>query len=761
MKTLFPLLLCLFLAGTAHAASQKITDLPASPAPTPDSLLELSYKTNGGSYASKQVAVSNLVPVLATNRAFVASGLNTNVIVATNAGTAAVNLSYKFAGAGRFTNGIYSITYSLVDDMFYLSNATQRLYSLEAFGDMTIVNGQTWTSVAPGVDPGAATWWGPITNNFTTVVGYYPLELPVLNTNLYVDALIGNDTNAVVGRMDRPWRNVYVACAAARSGQSIKVGPGVFTGGIFVSNGVSLEGSGIGVTFISGAISYVYANTRVANATFLTTALHVGQSGFGRATNVVIENCWIDSNFDGIYLEWWGQPVTIQNCPFIGSDYDGIADWDDSAATTPRVVKIRNCGIYAIDTATHNALHGLSGSGSRYEFYGCSIVVSNGLGDNYGIWLAGTTSRSTTSGSVLLSETIIQSGSTNQVSRTIVTSNGQPVTVIGAAVPTTQLGTGVVVNTNVPTVFNGTNSPEAVLYGAVGSLFLRSDGPNVSSLYTKTNGVGNTGWSAIWQSGAPLTNSSTLTNAGRADFGGAVTISGAQTNFSTLTNVGRVDIGGSVYVAGGFTNGGNMSVGSTLNLATPDNGISFNGRGWIRSSANGETLLINNAGTSYQKLQLGGTTAAYPALGRTNGDLIVFGGDGAFAGGSTNRLIVQGGILAQSGISTPGTAIAYTSNQFLDFGLGQTLVMTNSITNGVNVLVTNFVNGVTASIHINGATSATNLPLFLTFPANTLAVWYTPTNTTLRSNKWTMVSIDARWVTSTTNIVFVVSKEQP
>lgn len=44
------------------------------------------------------------------------------------------------------------------------------------------------------------------------------------------------------------------------------------------------------------------------------------------------------------------------------------------------------------------------------------------------------------------------------------------------------------------TISMGTGSPEAVVTATVGSLYLRTDGANTTSLYVKTNGTGNTGW---------------------------------------------------------------------------------------------------------------------------------------------------------------------------------------------------------------------------------------------------------------------------
>jgi hypothetical protein len=46
------------------------------------------------------------------------------------------------------------------------------------------------------------------------------------------------------------------------------------------------------------------------------------------------------------------------------------------------------------------------------------------------------------------------------------------------------------------TITSGTGSPEGVLVAPIGSLFLRTDGSTSTTLYVKTSGTGNTGWTA-------------------------------------------------------------------------------------------------------------------------------------------------------------------------------------------------------------------------------------------------------------------------
>lgn len=72
--------------------------------------------------------------------------------------------------------------------------------------------------------------------------------------------------------------------------------------------------------------------------------------------------------------------------------------------------------------------------------------------------------------------------------------------------------------------------------------------------------------------------------------------------------------------------------------------IYWNAGSRMYSTADGTIKFSNAAENNFTALQLGGITAAFPAIGRTNGDLVVFGANGLFAGGSTNRLMVHGGL---------------------------------------------------------------------------------------------------------------------
>jgi hypothetical protein len=124
----------------------------------------------------------------------------------------------------------------------------------------------------------------------------------------------------------------------------------------------------------------------------------------------------------------------------------------------------------------------------------------------------------------------------------------------------------------------------------------------------------------------------------------------------------------SVDKTGALSTSGSITVGTGTGTKTiAVTGIYASQRYSIQSAADGVIEFTDSAETGFNRLQFGGATAAFPGLGRTNGDLIVFGADGAFSGGSTNRLFVQGAIISQSTASIPTNtaAVGAVSNLFV------------------------------------------------------------------------------------------------
>lgn len=109
-------------------------------------------------------------------------------------------------------------------------------------------------------------------------------------------------------------------------------------------------------------------------------------------------------------------------------------------------------------------------------------------------------------------------------------------------------------------------------------------------------------------------------------------------------------------------------------------------RSLISAPSIGAVRLSDNTDTTFNRLILGSATAAYPSLGRTNGDIILFGGDGLFGGVSTNRLFIS-----------PDTAIGpfgINTNSFGTTAGNGALVLSNASVRGFTYYRTN---GVTAA----------------------------------------------------------------
>jgi hypothetical protein len=134
------------------------------------------------------------------------------------------------------------------------------------------------------------------------------------------------------------------------------------------------------------------------------------------------------------------------------------------------------------------------------------------------------------------------------------------------------------------TIRDGTGSPESAVTANVGSLFLRTDGSQGTTLYTKENGNGNTGWAAVggttpnWLT---CTGQSTTYGASAGDFvlctaggsGFTVTLPAAASNTNKVIAIKKVDSGqGTITVASA---GGNVDGQTTQAIVQPNGSYLF------------------------------------------------------------------------------------------------------------------------------------------------------------------------------------------
>lgn len=170
--------------------------------------------------------------------------------------------------------------------------------------------------------------------------------------------------------------------------------------------------------------------------------------------------------------------------------------------------------------------------------------------------------------------------------------------------------------------------------------------------------------------------------------GSSLTLEGGHLLFKTDNTY---DIGASganrprnIYAGGGGTFGNDITTIGAVSVGASQKFL-FSGNGGLYGNGNGIFELANNGATDFNRLQLGGTTAAFPALGRTNGNLVVFGADGLFGGGGTNSLWLMGGGLIQDFTFTAPRAPERQGAVYWNDGTNVCVVLRN----GAGTLTTN------------------------------------------------------------------------
>lgn len=367
-----------------------------------------------------------------TNNCYVSTNVNTQVINVYGAGTSAANGDYRTNTAnGFFTNtaSAYQITNDGVDWFIVPSLGGAALYSQGTFPAVPV---GAWALEA-GANPVPTSQYGPVTNCFGATVAIPGFELPVVSTNLYISESLGNDTNAVRGRIDRKFRTFAAALAVSVAGDTFCFDPGDYpsSSGSMLYN-QKLIGSGRGVTRLNspgGSENRLRpkSGSYIGNLTFygaINYGLGAPDSTSDPVTNGVIENCDIIGISDGIEADVW-HSLRFENC-FIVSTYDGIADWDFRPGGSNRVMKVKDCDIL-VTNGSFSTLHGISGGDSRIEVEGGSITVLNGPSHNNCIYLSVDTYRTNKTGSVLLSGTRLRSLSTNNSAPFVTNFNNLPV----------------------------------------------------------------------------------------------------------------------------------------------------------------------------------------------------------------------------------------------------------------------------------------------------------------------------------------------
>lgn len=422
------LLLLLLRPPATRSATFSINQFSNAPAITSTSLFYAIEFRGGTNYTNFSVTghllsnyISSVSGTFFTNQCYTSYGLDTNSTLAvSNAGLSAVNGIYRTNNLNGYTQGIYKVAFSTSFGGYVISNATQQVYGFDDLGANNIGEGIQWANDFLGNPPRPNSWWGPITNCFNTLASTIGVAVPMLSSNLYVNADIGNDTNAVRGRIDRPWRNLQAALANQRYGDTIHVGPGSYPelaayGEAFnVSNRCRLVGAGREVTFIGtqgGSDETIRCGSEVTLRGFTSYGLpNIGALGI-IATNCLLEDCTFDAAADAVYVSDFEVLLELRNCK-LRTRYDGLADWSMRPGGSNRVIRLVNCDIYGNNTIA-GIIQGITGGDSRIEMFGGSIEVYNGSQRNTCVTLDVDTFRTNKTGSILLSNVRLRHASTN------------------------------------------------------------------------------------------------------------------------------------------------------------------------------------------------------------------------------------------------------------------------------------------------------------------------------------------------------------
>jgi parallel beta-helix repeat protein len=134
-------------------------------------------------------------------------------------------------------------------------------------------------------------------------------------------------------------------------------------------------------------------------------------------------------------------------------------------------------------------------------------------------------------------------------------------------------------------------------------------------------------------------------------------------NVAPATDAGLTFNASNNYItcAGGFLGSGDISMGNVSQFY-------WSGRALMKSPSDGVLTIYNNAGTDFTRLQLGGTTTSFPALGRSTTTIAVQLADGTAGGklsvGATQSKV--GGTIDQKYTST-GTPASSTETDLHTF----------------------------------------------------------------------------------------------
>jgi len=272
-----------------------------------------------GTNYSATVASSNFIagPTLFSNAVNLSTALNlrgnpvlfftTNNLAVTNAGSAAANGTYKFAGGAYFTNTANSSVVTNNGSTWQIKSSTTVLYSSSTlenpawtiqsgsspaaksyYGSFLNLDGQVWLGNISSTNldarlAGAATSPTIVTAVMATNNAGTATTLAGNPTNIIYVELNGSDSNN--GKLGSPKATISSAVAAATNanGALVKVGVGTFSARVNMPHNVSLQGAGRGLTVLdvgTNMLGFVITNGNHFTDFTITSSPVSGQHGF-------------------------------------------------------------------------------------------------------------------------------------------------------------------------------------------------------------------------------------------------------------------------------------------------------------------------------------------------------------------------------------------------------------------------------------------------------------------------------------------------
>jgi hypothetical protein len=345
---------------------QPITAVPYAMVAAAGGGTAVGSSTNPIVYGGLSLAGATNVVLYTTNNYAVATLFNTNVILISGAGTAAVNDTYTVQSTSPDLLYVNSSAINLAyvpDDPKYvwkITDSTKRVLYGSWADDVRETNG--WATVgglAPA--PSAIAYGASLVTNFVTqlAVAGAAVPGPSLGNELYVNAAIGNDAFAQRGRPDLPFATVYGALQAAGPGDVVQVAAGVYNETPFrltLPPGVKLIGAGKRVTCIyghpaaTGDADLDLSTSNVLSSFSTDFVISLGgynqvYPAYGATTNAFLENIEATGVGDVIYANWWRGFRAI-NCDFT-SKSDCFADAQLVDSGTNAVAELYNCRLQA------------------------------------------------------------------------------------------------------------------------------------------------------------------------------------------------------------------------------------------------------------------------------------------------------------------------------------------------------------------------------------------------------------------------------